>query len=301
MDMVALRTLVSVVQAGSFAEAARRLGLTATTLGRRVAVLEDELGLTLLERRRKGLRLTSGGAAVIAEVRRILTDLDGLASTAHRTGLGEVGKLRLGVRLPPIGDPLRLLLDGWRQAHPDVVLSVYEMSDHALHSAIETRMVDVALFVGLNTSQKISTESLYREELVAALPAGHSLCEREILTWRDLRSHTILVQDWPDSHVTRELYSNFIGIGSRLVPHCAGKQSLLALVAASFGITLAVKSQTQSHFPGVVFRPICEPNAWVDVNLAWAAEAEDAVVGRFVASLRDGARLHANQSAARAP
>lgn len=294
--MVALRYLLNVVQAGSFAEAARQLGLSATTLSRRVAALEDQLGLTLFERRRTGLRLTSGGIAVAADARRILADLDALAVTAQRTGLGEVGKLRLGVRLPPIGDPLRLLLGGWRQAHPDVVLSVHEMSDHELHSAIETRMLDVALFVGESASRKINTESLYREQLVAALPVGHRLCDHKILTWKDLRSETILVQDWPESHATRELYSQFIGIESTLLPHAAGKQCLLALVAASFGITLAVKSQTQSRFPGVVFRPIREANAWVEVKLAWAAEAEDAVVGRFVACLRDGARLHASRS-----
>jgi len=228
---------------------------------------------------------------------RIMADLDALAMTAQRTGFGESGKLKLGVRLPPIGDPLRLLLNGWRQAYPEVVLSVYEMSDQELHSAIEKRILDVAFFLGESASRKISTESLYREQLLAALHAEHRLCGREIVTWKDLCGETILVQDWPESHATRELYSNFIGIGATFSPHAAGKQSVLALVAASFGITLAVKSQTQSQFPGVVFRPIHEPNAWLEVKLAWAAEAEDAVVGRFVACLRDGACLHASRSA----
>lgn len=58
-----------------------------------------------------------------------------------------------------------------------------------------------------------------------------------------------------------------------------------------FGITLASRSQLEVSFPGVVYRPLREENAWVQVELVWSPEAEDPVVGRFVAFMRDEARL----------
>ena len=76
MELVSLRYLLDVIEAGSFAKAAAKLGVKASTLTRRVTALEDELGVTLVERRRSGIRLTSGGAAVTVEIRRMLADLE---------------------------------------------------------------------------------------------------------------------------------------------------------------------------------------------------------------------------------
>jgi LysR family transcriptional regulator, benzoate and cis,cis-muconate-responsive activator of ben and cat genes len=70
MQIKALRYLKAVVEAGSFARAAARLGPNSSSLMRQISSLEDEPGLTLLERSRSGVRLTSGRAAVMIEVRR---------------------------------------------------------------------------------------------------------------------------------------------------------------------------------------------------------------------------------------
>jgi DNA-binding transcriptional LysR family regulator len=64
----------------------------------------------------------------------------------------------------------------------------------------------------------------------------------------------------------------------------------MALVAAGFGITLATRSQAEVLFPGVVYKPIHEDNAWVTIELAWLPRKEEAAVGRFVAFMRDEAR-----------
>jgi LysR family transcriptional regulator, benzoate and cis,cis-muconate-responsive activator of ben and cat genes len=96
MELRALRYLTAVVEAGSFASAAAQLGMNSSNLTRQISSLEDELGLTLLERSRVGIRLTSGGAAVMIEVRRMLADLDAIAGAARSNGVGKHGELRLG-------------------------------------------------------------------------------------------------------------------------------------------------------------------------------------------------------------
>jgi DNA-binding transcriptional LysR family regulator len=80
-----------------------------------------------------------------------------------------------------------------------------------------------------------------------------------------------------------------MGRGVKFQCHAASKQSVFALIAAGFGITLATASQAEVVFPGVVYRPIREDNAWVQVELVWCPEAEDSAVGRFVALMRDEA------------
>lgn len=63
MDIAQLRAFVEVVDLGSFAAAARRLDLAPSVVTRRVAALEDELGVRLMQRSTRTLSLTEAGAA----------------------------------------------------------------------------------------------------------------------------------------------------------------------------------------------------------------------------------------------
>jgi len=285
MELKALRYLKAVVEAGSFARAATRLGLNSSSLTRQISSLEDELGLTLLERSRSGVRLTSGGAAVMIEVRRVLGDLDAIARAARSNGVGRHGELRLGVRVPPVGEVFTALLRAWRHECPDVWVTIHELSDSELCNAIAGRRLDVAIIAGYAVCRHLVTTPLFHERLFAAMAADHGLAAGESVNWADLHGDPILVQEWDSSHATREFYASLLGVGLPLRSHPASKQSVLAMVAAGFGLTLATESQAQVQVPGVVYRLIAEENAHVEMQLAWASDAEDAVVGRFI-SLR---------------
>ena len=207
-----------------------------------------------------------------------------------QSGSGGVGEIRLGVRMPPIGEPLGSLLAGWHEKQPNVVLTVSEMNDRDLAAALEERRLDVALMVSHTVWPHAASVPLYRERLVAALPLGHPLAERATVDWDALRGEIILVQGWDESQAARELYASFFGSGARFRSHAASKQSVFALVGAGFGITLATASQSEVAFPGVVFKVIDDPDASIQIALAWLPGLEDATVGRFVAFLRDEAR-----------
>lgn len=291
MELRAFRYLKAIVEAGSFAAAAARLGMNSSNLTRQISSLEDELGLTLLERSRSGIRLTSGGAAVMIEVRRMLNDLEAVANAARENGIGKRGEFRLGLRIPPVGDRLTGLLRQWRVEHPDVSITVHELPDYELSNAILRRTLDVAFFAAYGVYPNLMTAPLVRERIFVALPQDHRLAVQDTIHWRDLCDEAILVQDWEDSHATREFYASLIGIGLPLRSHPASKQSVLALVAAGFGLTLVLESQAQVTVPGVAYRQIREENASIDLVLAWAPEAEDAAVGCFVSFMRDHAPL----------
>ena len=64
-DLNSLALFAKVVEAGSFSEAARRLKMPISTVSRRIAELEDQLGVRLLERSTRNLRLTELGAEVL--------------------------------------------------------------------------------------------------------------------------------------------------------------------------------------------------------------------------------------------
>ncbi len=289
MEIRDLMYLEASAATGNFTRAAKSLGINTSTISRRVGRFEDELGLALFERGHGGVRLTSGGKAVLAHIQRALAELDAIRHAGDQNGNGIVGKVRLGVRMPPIGEPLCDLLSGWRAKHPKVGLTIAEMNEWEIQAAVQERRVDVALMTSHTLWPDAVTAPLYRERIVAAIPCEHPLAEQEALDWERLRKETFLVQGWDNSQSAQAFYASFMGCGVKFQCHAASKQSVFALVAAGFGITLATASQAEVVFPGVVYRPIREDNAWVQVELVWCPEAEDPAIGRFVAFMRDEA------------
>lgn len=122
--LLSMRTFARVVDAGSFAGAARELDLNQAAVTRLIADLEQHLGARLLHRTTRSLHLTDAGAAYLARCRGILAEVDE-AEALVRQGQDEpAGKVRIA--LPPLfgTDVLPQTLKALRERHPKVVLEV---------------------------------------------------------------------------------------------------------------------------------------------------------------------------------
>ena len=285
-----LEYLVASAGSGNLGRAAEDLGLHTSTISRRIARLEEELGLSLFERSHAGVRLTAGGRSVLAHARRALAELDAVRRSAIGNGCGEIGEIRLGVRPSPIDRHFIDLLAIWRGRHPSVQLTVSEINDRELAAALEERRIDIALTLRHAVWPHAATMPLYRNPLLLALPTQHPLAAHRVLSSGAVREEIILVEGWEESQAARELYAGFLGRSARFRSHPASKQSIFALVAAGFGVTLATASEAELPFPGIIFTPFDDREAAVQTVLAWPPEMEDAAVGRFVAFVRDAVR-----------
>lgn len=291
MKLSDLRYAAAAADIGNFTRAAKALGLHSSTLSRRVGHFEDELGIPLFERGHAGVRLTAGGEAVMVHVRRALAELDAISNAGRQTGSGGAGEVRLGIRMPPVGEPVRSLLLDWRKSHPDIGLTLTELNDGDLPMLLEQRQVDVALIPGYMMWPHAAGITLYNERIMVAVPDEHALIKRQTVRWRHIAAETFLVQGWGDNQAQRAFYTSLVGSTAKFQAHDSSKQSILALVGAGYGITLATRSQAEASFPGVVFCPVRESNASVHVDLVWMPEIEEPAIGRFVAFMRDAARL----------
>jgi DNA-binding transcriptional LysR family regulator len=287
IDIDVLQFLVKVAETGKLSRAARILHVETSTLSRKISAVEDELGVTLFERGSFGIRMTAAGRAVMPFVRRLLADLEALRNSSFSNGAGHVGEVRIGVRMPPVGEPGQSLLRAWRKEYPNVDLTFFESNEHEIMTAITERRLDAAFMTRHTLWSGWEAVPIWRERLLVALPTHHPKAVRRSLKWDLLRNETFLVQGWDDSQTAREFFASFLGSGVKYKSHSVSKDSILAFVGAGHGVTLVTKSQSQVKFPGVVYRPIAEDNAWVEVDLAWERENKDAVVGRFISFMRD--------------
>jgi DNA-binding transcriptional LysR family regulator len=188
-DLNALIIFAKVVEVNSFSEAARRLKMPISTVSRRVAELENQLGLRLLERSTRSLRLTDVGAEVLEHAQRGAELSEALNSIASQHSANVSGVLRLSAP-PSISDSLLTPLVGEFQAlHKDVrvqILITERMVDHIAEG------VDLVFRLGaLKDSTLVARKILtYRHQLLAST-AYKKKC-RLPKTPRDLLEHRLL-------------------------------------------------------------------------------------------------------------
>src|SRR5271166_2284647 len=102
-----LRSFISVAEELNFRRAGISLGLTQPTLSHHVQSLEEQIGVTLFQRFRGGVRLTVAGRNFLHGARRLLLDYDHLVREADRAGLSEIGTLSLGISTSFASGPFR--------------------------------------------------------------------------------------------------------------------------------------------------------------------------------------------------
>lgn len=143
---VQLQCLIAVVDAGSFAAAGRRLGMTPSGVSKTIARLEDAQGVRLLHRSTHNLALTDAGEQVIEAVRAVAESLDHLRSSLTLASEDDArGRVRLTAPVAFARSQLLPLLADFRAAHPQVVLDV-RATDEMVDLA--DAGIDVALRAG---------------------------------------------------------------------------------------------------------------------------------------------------------
>lgn len=166
-DLNALIIFARVVEATSFSEAARRLGIPISTVSRKVAELEDQLGVRLLERSTRQLRLTDVGADVLEHAQKGVEVSEAVDSVVSNQ-LAEVrGTLRLSAP-PSISDSLLApLITAFQASYPEVNVQVMVTDRFVDHIA---EGIDLVFRIGpLEDSALIARKVLrYRHQLVAS-------------------------------------------------------------------------------------------------------------------------------------
>jgi len=162
-----VKTFVTVVDSGSFSEAARLLGVSQPAVSMQIQTLEADIGEALLDRRYRRVDLTEAGSALLPHARHILADAD--QARAEIAALsGEVGgALRIALSTTPGDYIVPRLLGSFTRAFPKIEVSLSVSSTAGVLEEVEAQRADIGMVGARVRGAKADFEELGADELVA--------------------------------------------------------------------------------------------------------------------------------------
>ena len=278
MELRHLRYFVAVAEELNFRRAAARLRLAQPPLSTQVRQLEEEIGTRLLERNSHKVSLTAAGQVFLESCRRILRDTDDAACAARRAARGEVGRLAIGFVASLSQGVLPAVLRAYRQRYPQVELSLAEMDSTQQLEELGAGRLDLG-FIGLGLPREtpdLELAVVAEERLVAALPQDHPLA-RGGRAGRSLplsalaheRFYLAARQNAPVFNPWLVVLCQQAGFQPNVVQEADRPATLLAYVAAGFGVTILPAQYSRMVDSGVVFLPLARPVPSYRYCAAW--------------------------------
>jgi DNA-binding transcriptional LysR family regulator len=239
MTLSQLRTFMSIVDTGSVHAAADQLFVTQSAVSASVGALQKSLGVQLVRRDGRGLRLTEAGKVYAEYTRNILGLLNEAQTAAVAKADPERGLLRMAAVTSAGEQVLPHLLADFRQLHPHIGIQLEVGNRERVRSLLERREVDLLLSGRPVPSKSIRVLGIRPHELIIISPTcpGASDAE-ELLDWAD--EQTWLLRERGSR--TREVTEKFLeGLGLRHPPRTLTVGSNAAIresVIAGLGVTL---------------------------------------------------------------
>jgi len=292
-ELSQLRCFVAAAEELHFGRAAERLHMTQPPLSRQIQILERVLGVQLLARTSRIVRLTSAGRTFLPEARRILHLAESAAVSTRRTAAGDLGSVAIGFTATGSYSFLPELIIAARERLPGVDLVLEEMVTAEQVEALASRRIDVAL-LRPPVRRELDSLRVVREPLLAALPADHRLAKGRRPALGDFDRQPFVMYSPYEARYFYDLLAAIFakaGVAPRYVQHMSQVHAILALVRAGLGAALVPAAAASLQFQGVVLRPVeTRPARPVELYLAWERNNDNPALPAFVGMARLSSR-----------
>jgi DNA-binding transcriptional LysR family regulator len=263
-----LRTLVTIADCGSFAEAARALHLAPPTVRLHIADLEDRIGASLLLRKRGQVRPSAAGETLVKYARRLLAEADEALKDVKRQVEGKGGRVRLGASTGAIAHLLPQALELLAQHHPGIDVQIAVLTSQETLTKLASGALDVGLVaVPQPAVSGLSIKSWRRDPVMACMPADWQCPARVTPQW--LAARPLILND-SSTRFSRLTAEWFAAAGQHPAPRIQLNftDAIRSLVAAGYGAALLPhEAAAPMSDARVVMRPL-RPALWRRLGIA---------------------------------
>jgi DNA-binding transcriptional LysR family regulator len=274
MELRHLRYFLAVGEASNFSKAAAQLRVAQPALSRQIRDLEEEIGVELLRRSPRGVRLTPEGRLFLEEVRQLLRRTDESVEKVRALVRGEYSELHVGYLfltmqiLPPA-------LAAFQKAMPGVKVLLNELSSDELIAGLRNGMLEFAIMLQPAGEQiaGIEFESLRTDPYHVALTAAHPFARLQSIPLETVATEPLIGlsrRDFPEYYRNLNRIFAPTGVKPHIAVECSSRNSLIIEVEARHGIALCpVPSENR-----LLYRLLTGPTEPLPIGIARATKGD---------------------------
>jgi DNA-binding transcriptional LysR family regulator len=293
MELHQIRYFIAVAERLSYSKAARELHISVSPLSRQIRQLEEEFGVRLFARDRRRVELTDAGRLFLQEAKALIHHTVEVSDRLRLASRGEVGVVKVGVAMH-LGDRAGSVVAEHARRYPAVDIQCKCIYSTQQNAALRESQIDIG-FLRAPVDPALASEPLYEERLVAVMGKTNALAKSKLLRVKDLAGETLFLPDPSVGSGLRdkilELYAK-AGVAPHISPMAADLLSphevYKILLAANKGIFIvADEASLRADSSNVaVVVPIDDPDARIDVHMAWRKDEKSATVLAVVNTAR---------------
>ena len=291
MELRHLRYFIAVASNLNFSEASRRLHVAQPAISQTILDLEDELGVKLLLRTGRGVKLTAAGNAFFAEAQGIMHRADGAKMAAQRASRGEFGCLRIGFLPCAAGPFLPALIKSYRKEFPNVDVRLRDMNTEQQLKAFDDGKIDIGFSRPFpkERAKEFCSEIVYEDQLEIVLPAGHALANKSVVDLKDVACETFVEyyrRGAPALFSEVKMTCRKAGFSPKAILEFEEMSSVILAVESGLGVSLTLGFVRGLLSRESVVRQIKPASSKIPLCAIWLAGAQEPVIESFLGALR---------------
>nr|WP_304623389.1 LysR family transcriptional regulator [Pantoea leporis] len=291
-----MRCFVAVGKELHFGRAAQKMEMMPASLSRFIRLLEEDLGVRLLNRSTRNVSLTAEGALFFDDASKLIDQFDALAKR-FKVGLKDERRtLRIGAIDSAARGLVPALLNLFVPLHPHSDIHIIEDKTINLIPKLKSGWLDM-IFIREPQSidASLAVRFITRESCVLAVPIQHVLADRERVAVADFQHEAIIIPDRrtrPHSHdLTMSLFK-LAGFTPHIAQFAEEKQTILSLVAAGLGLAVVPASYRTMNSDSVSYIALDLPEQikGLPLSIAWQKGNEDRFLREMLRLLHEHQR-----------
>ena len=307
-DLRLLSVLREVALRGSFSAAAEALSYTQPAVSQQIARLEKQVGVKLIEREPRGIRLTPAGEVLVRHTERVMAQLAAADEELQEVAAMARGRLRIGSFATAAGTIVPRAVAAFRDLRPAIEVDISLLEPEDSVPAVRRGDIEIAIteeggFSGDADTTGLEVEHLLDDHMWVSLPADHPLATRHAIELAELRD-----EDWMFACLTGTCAdSNVVlracreaGFQPRIAYQSDDYFAIQGLVASGMGVALIPGLGLASTRDDVAVRPVKGRPPYRRVAAITAGAATGGAIPTMLECLRDAGAVYAESGLAAA-
>jgi DNA-binding transcriptional LysR family regulator len=261
-DLSTLALFVRISEVKSITKAARASHIALAAASRRIALLEEQLGVRLLHRTAKGVELTPAGSALLLHAQRLLEQADEMRSELSDYTRGGKGLVRVQANTSALAQDLSADLASFSASHPAVKIAIEEHRSGAIVQGVQSGAADIGIVMEGAPTGELQCLDYRTDTLVAVLPRRHPLRGKRVAFARLLDYDFVGLES--DTVISRLLAAAAAAAGKplRLRVQLKGFDVVARMIQAGLGIGVLPEGAARSFAGPMRLRLVPLTDAW---------------------------------------